>query len=1044
MHKSSWIYATLLLLASSGWLTAAPPNIQTGYVPTLREMDYAQLAISATDPQGLPLTYHWTFSNDPTGVAFFRTIGGDSVSSVDHANQVKIGLPAGPNFPAASYVGETVTVRVDVSNGQETSTHSFDLRVSGVNHAPELRFNTAQLGTLAVPRMTGEGIGVNTAQSSDPDGGEVKFVWRISNTSHGRPCEAGLVLLGKETSNPGLIVPQVTALPSDPMRLVLEYVVEDGMHQLIGNLTGYMASERGCQASTGPVVTATASPTPASFGQTVHLTATASGSNLTYQWRQLGTTSGSALVPIANAQSLSATFVAPNRVGTLTFEFTATDQAHLSASARATVSIVSGDGGGNPGGGNPGGGDPGPGSGDPGTGSGESPGEPLCGGQEGNEPAVATLPSVFTIESGNPVSITARDARDPDNTRVTVNGQPLSGVFYRWELVDGAGVVSSIQGSTTATVTFETPFVSTEKVVRLAVNVSDAAVCGTRYEVQVHLTPSQPRNLPPVAHLSYRMADSQPSPAPPTPVMVTGSAEVVLEAGESEDDGALTFEFTLNKNLVSGDATLAARDSTSRTLRIEEGSKGNLTVSVTATDSQGLSSTASIAFQVEPPDNKPIAVLRYRNGSQGELVEAPAETVEVDSPASIRFDASSSQDEGALTYSFILERHLTSGGTSFRSEGDAVRVLDIQSGSQGTLAVSVTVTDPGGQSDTTRIDFKVKSSPVAPVASLAVRVNERLWDEGTPVDEGSLVTLDASDSFLPNGDPPDQFQWRQVAGSPVDLLGTDSSVARFRVPEGGDNEEPLVFELVVSKSGVAAEPKRVEIPVAVAPIYFGQVAFGPLGALDFRTVFLLVNVGDKDAEDIQIEFFDQLGQPLDVALGGELWDQNQVLTLRAGSSRRLRFSSLDPLTTTVGWARLRSSVRLTGMVLYQLVDRRNGDVESEISLFSSPRSDNMSSFYDPAYGVAAAIANPGDEPLQLNVKLVTEEFGPNLPVATKPLIVGPGQQQAFFLDATFFGGFPPDFESGTLVFEAVSGQAVATLLKTRSGVAISTLPLVAR
>jgi len=252
----------------------------------------------------------------------------------------------------------------------------------------------------------------------------------------------------------------------------------------------------------------------------------------------------------------------------------------------------------------------------------------------------------------------------------------------------------------------------------------------------------------------------------------------------------------------------------------------------------------------------------------------------------------------------------------------------------------------------------------------------------------------------------------------------------------------LEFNLVVENKGLESDPASVQVRVELPPVIYSQAAFGPLDNLTFRTVLVLINPS-RDPLHYRIEFFNGQGEPLDVMENSEIWDDQSFLPLAGGDARRLRFTGVDPERTEIGWARVSSTRQIRGLVLYQLVDRVTGELDSEVSLFSSPIGRRLSSFFDAEYNLALAVANPGEEEARLLIQLIDPELGQDLPVATKPLILQPGEHFAGFLDESFFSGIPNEFHTGTLLIEAISGEVAATILKTnRRGIAISSLPVV--
>lgn len=112
------------------------------------------------------------------------------------------------------------------------------------------------------------------------------------------------------------------------------------------------------------------------------------------------------------------------------------------------------------------------------------------------------------------------------------------------------------------------------------------------------------------------------------------------------------------------------------------------------------------------------------------------------------------------------------------------------------LTFGLTVSS-GDQSSSDTVDITVRNVDHAPEAHAGA-------DQA--VNEGSLVTLDGSTSFEPDGDAI-TFQWAQTGGAPVALTGADTSKPTFTAPliAGGiSGMETLTFELTVSDSALSA------------------------------------------------------------------------------------------------------------------------------------------------------------------------------------------------------------------------------------------------
>lgn len=1032
----------LSLFPLGSFLRGADPVVNVLGGNQIREQGRVDLTAFASDPDGDPVDLTWTIFSDPTGKALLMTSSGYEAAEV-HTPTVRVGVAAGSTFPEPSLSGQVV-VRLVATDGTNEVTVDHPLTVSGVNRKPVLAFNKTNLGTFQSPRLTGEGFGIDATESYDPDGTAVKFLWRITNVLGGQSCSAALVLFGKETDAPGFPVPQVSSPPSRPMAITLTYLVEDGLNIIEGTVTGYVATPGGCSANKAPVVGASANPSVADFGESVTLNGTASdpGDTLTYSWVQLGTTTG---VSLSTPQQKSTTFLAPNHEASLQFLFTATDSHGASASDTVTVSVVAGGGGGASGGGDTGGGDAG--GGDSGEGQqGISEGTTACN-QFDNEPAIGTVPALVTISSGKTVEIQATNAHDPDETSVFINGQISSEVLQQWRVVNGAGVLSNsdLRDRYTSRVSFDTSASLEDTTVLLEFLVSDVKGCGTRYPVEVLLKASQNPNQPPQAKLSYEIEEQGDSPAGTAPVSIISPAVILLDASQSTDEGSLSFAFELDDQLESGDASLEQVSDDVYRLLISDQASGTVTARVTVSDEEGLSDSAEVSFQVEVFNAPPDVVVKYQTNSDDSFRDYIEEAVEIGSPNSVLIDASESVDEGPLTINFVLQQSLLAGGVHLSQEGESSARLEIDAGTQGSATVLVTVTDDSGQSDSLGVAFQIADNRSKPVASVTVLEGESPMEEDEPVREGTIVTLDASDSRLANGDQPTDmnFKWTQVSGDPVNLRFEDEGrIARFRAPEVESDLTLLEFRLVVEYQGLESNPESVLVHVELPPLVYAQAAFGPYQDLRFRTVLVLINPG-QDELQFRVEFFSNRGQPLDVLYENEIWDDQAFRSLNAGESLRLRFAGVDSERTDVGWARVTATRPLRGLVLYQLIDAETEGLDSEVSLFSSPVARHLSSFFDKDYSLALALVNPGEVESQILVQVIDPELGPDLPVASKVLVLGAGEQFSGFLDDSFFPGLPDEFKTGTLVIQAVTGKVAATLLKTNArGVAISSLPVV--
>ena len=581
-------FLVLLTMASSSLSAQSPPSINSLSVPSsVKEMGIRLASVSASDPDGDPITYTWSFESDATGQAHFfdtptasysKTLSGSNKKNVIFGVGNPLTLPEGPS----AMQGQQFTVRVEVSDGSNTVAKTALVTVSGFNQKPIITLDTRGMGTRAEPKVSPGAVSLTASQSYDPDGSPIRFAWKLAGVSGGYVCPGGiLVVFGKETDKPSLPIPNVSAKPNSPMKFTFSYRVIDQMYTLKGTAAGYGASPSGCEDSGGddgggednppPQVSINASATQAIGGDVVIMTGVIDdpADTHTQSWMQLDNTTP---VALSSATDSSTAFVAPNANALLKFRFTATDSADQSASADIAILVSpnpngggggSGDGGSGDGGSGDGGSGDG-GGGDEGTGSGGSAGSNSgCSGL--NLPAVATVPAAYTITEALHGQIHASDASDPDNTPGNpINGQAASpGVTFLWSITSGLSLMSdqSLEGRTTATVGFTAPQVETDTTFGLELYAQDARGCGTRYPIEL-IVQDEVVNNDPTLVLHYQVQGQDISgQVPAGNITVDSPATILLDASESSDpdDDPITISWEKStETLTSGSTVLSA------------------------------------------------------------------------------------------------------------------------------------------------------------------------------------------------------------------------------------------------------------------------------------------------------------------------------------------------------------------------------------------------------------------------------------------------------------------------------------------------------
>ncbi len=376
-------------------------------------------------------------------------------------------------------------------------------------------------------------------------------------------------------------------------------------------------------------------------------------------------------------------------------------------------------------------------------------------------------------------------------------------------------------------------------------------------------------------------------------------------------------------------------------------------------------------------------------------------------------------------------------------ETDAVAFVAPDVSSETIVAISLLVSDSQGCGTSYPVAVLVQPQPPPLTASVTARLGTQELPPGDRLVAGESIRLSPGAAYPPGDPQPSQvdFSWRQVEGPPVDLV-VDPSGAGFTAPDV-ESDSAIAFELTAD-DGERSAQAVISFVIAPAELYFSQVAFGPFRDLLLRTVLVLTNDRDIPAADVRLEFYDFTGAPLALTVDGQVLDPNTPLTIGPGLSRSFTLEGPMDLTT-VGWGRVRSDVRLTGLVLYQLVNQGDGTLSSEVSLFASAFGQRFTTYFGRSDGLAMAIANPGQDPTEVSVRVLGEGAAPT-EVVERSLQLPPGRQVARFLDASLFEmDFPVDFQAGTLVVESFDAPTILTILKTDAvGLPFSTLPVSTR
>jgi LmbE family N-acetylglucosaminyl deacetylase len=177
------------------------------------------------------------------------------------------------------------------------------------------------------------------------------------------------------------------------------------------------------------------------------------------------------------------------------------------------------------------------------------------------------------------------------------------------------------------------------------------------------------------------------------------------------------------------------------------------------------------------------------------------QTVSIGQQVTLDGSASSAEAGGALTYEWTQV-----GGPGVSLSGPhTVSPTFTMIGHPTVLAFALTVTSGGAPSPPDEVQVRVPSSDPTPTAVVA---------PGSTVDSGAMVRLDGAESWDPNSLPL-SYEWTQIAGPEVTLVGGSSARPEFAAPTGPTS---VSFSLVVSNGAQPSPAATVSYQVrGIAP-----------------------------------------------------------------------------------------------------------------------------------------------------------------------------------------------------------------------------------
>ena len=384
------------------------------------------------------------------------------------------------------------------------------------------------------------------------------------------------------------------------------------------------------------------------------------------------------------------------------------------------------------------------------------------GNNAGNNAPVANAGADVRVRVGGAVALDGGASFDPDGDSIA----------YAWSQVGGPNVVLGVTNR--PTLGFTAPAAPAELIFELTV--SDSFGKSASDQIKVFVRPANEVNEPPVARGGPDLS------VPP-------STGVTLDAGASSDPNGDALSFAWRQ--VSGPAVTLTPEG-ARVGFFTPNGPTTLIFEVTVTDAFGKSAADQVKVTVEPitrPNDAP-------RPNAGPDQRAPVSSV-------VTLDARASSDPNGDAISFQWRQ--VSGPEVTISNADSAVATLVAPASASTLVFEVTVTDAFGASDADRVSVVVgptgNRAPVA-LASAPERV--------TP---GASVQLNAGASHDPDGDAI-SFQWRQMSGPAVALVGAQTASPSFVAPMTAGE---MIFEVTVTDAFGAKSTARVTVRTGVAP-----------------------------------------------------------------------------------------------------------------------------------------------------------------------------------------------------------------------------------
>ncbi len=313
-----------------------------------------------------------------------------------------------------------------------------------------------------------------------------------------------------------------------------------------------------------------------------------------------------------------------------------------------------------------------------------------------------------------------------------------------------------------------------------------------------------------------------------------GEVDFSLHFSDPDDD-------TLTYGAASADNAIATVSVSSSLLTITPVAAGTVTIAVTATDTENVSTPSNFSVTVNPPNQPPTATT------------IPSQKVKLGQTATVKLGSYFTDPEGeTLTYT------ATSLNTSIATASLSSATLTISTVAEGTTAIDVKATDPGGQFGFQTINVWVTSSNNAPVA-IQIPDKTVYANQSFTVALGSYFTDADGDPMTYTASSSTTYKATvSLSGATLTVNGVEAGTAKIRVTATDSRGDSATQSFSVT---VSSAPSKADVVPGLSTQE--QLLLGRLLTYDTLIFNELHNGSDDTTDWLELRNVSTIDIPLD-------------------------------------------------------------------------------------------------------------------------------------------------------------------------------------